>query len=413
MATTRQPETTPKRKKSMQMQKQALWNRDFIAICFSSFFIYITFYILAVTLPNFVIDDLHGTKQQIGLVTTVFIIAAVIFRPLTGKWLDELNRKRIIFVSLLIFTCCSVSYMLTGSFYFLLLVRFVHGIGFGIAATATSAVVVDLIPAHRKGEGIGYFSLFMSLAMVIGPFLGLTVVAHSSFAALFAICSVFSLLAALCGLLPSIPPRQQGHPAAEGAWNWKRFIEPKAIPISLAGSVLAFSYGAISTFVAVYAKSIGLESVASYFFMVFAAVILISRPFTGKMFDRLGEHVLVYPGILLFVAGMLWLSQAQSAAVFLITGGIIGLGFGALLPSFQALAVKSAPSHRSGLATGTYFLLFDMGYGLGSYLLGILAAQTSYSRMYFVGGLVVALTFLLYYILHHRKQKQRLKEALS
>lgn len=382
-----------------------LWSRNFITICLSSFFVYMTFYILAVTLPTFVLEHLHGSNQQIGLVTTVFIIAAVIFRPLTGKWLDELDKRKIILASLILFAVCSILHLAVTNFYVLLALRFIHGIAFGIAATATSAVVIHIIPVQRRGEGIGYFSLFMSLAMVIGPFLGLTLMTNLSFTVLFIACFVLSLLSLVCGLATRFPKTSASVSSASSSWDWKRFIEPKAIPISLAGCVLAFSYGAISTFISVYAKSIGLEQVASYFFMVFAAMILISRPFTGKLFDRQGEHVLVYPGIILFVVGMIWLSQANSAFIFLLTGGIIGLGFGALLPSFQALAVRSAPSHRSGLATGTYFVFFDSGYGLGSYVLGIIAAQTNYHTMYLIGGIVVAFTVVLYYGLHHRKQK--------
>ncbi|UUZ83573.1 MFS transporter [Paenibacillus sp. P26] len=121
--------------------------------------------------------------------------------------------------------------------------------------------------------------------------------------------------------------------------------------------------------------------------------------------------MLVYPGIILFIAGMIWLSQANSALVFLITGGMIGLGYGAILPSFQTIAVQASPAHRRGLATGTYFVLFDSGYGLGSYILGIVAAQTSYATMYFVGGIVVAFASLIYYVLHHRKQLRLAQNA--
>jgi MFS family permease len=389
------------------MEKQALWSRDFIFISFSNFFIFITFYILAVTLPSFVLDHLQGSKQEIGLVTTVFVIAGVIFRPFTGLWFDEKNRKKIIFYSLVLFTLSSVLYLFVTSFYMLLVLRIIHGIAFGIAATATSASAIEIIPEHRKGEGIGYFTLFMSLAMVIGPFLGLTIVAHSTFHLLFTLCSVFSFLAFVCGMLTRIPQRLTAIKISQ-TWSWSRFFEVKALPISLAGAVLAFSYGAISTFISVYAKALGMEQVASYFFMVFAAVILLSRPFTGKVFDRLGAHVLVYPGIFLFVGGMIWLSQAQTAFVFLFTGGVIGLGFGALVPSFQALAIKSSPSHRRGLATGTYFVLFDTGYGLGSYLLGIVAAKTNYHTMYLIGGLIVACSAFIYYSLHHKKERAEL-----
>lgn len=386
------------------MENKSLWNRDFFTICFSSFFIFITFYILAVTLPSFVLDHLHGSNQDIGLVTTVFVIAAVIFRPLTGKWLDEVDRKKLVIVSLISLTICSVLYLFISDYYLLLILRFIHGIAFGISATATSTLVLDTIPENRKGEGIGYFSLFMSLAMVFGPFIGLTLTTHTSFNALFIIVALLSFLSLVCVILTNVPVHTPIK-STLSTWNIKRYIEPKAIPISLVGFVIAFSYGALSTFVSVYAQSIGLEHMASYFFIVFASVILLSRPFTGKIFDRFGEHVLVYPGIILFIIGMIWLSQAYSAPVFLITGGIIGLGFGAILPSFQTIAIQASLKNRRGLATSTYFVFFDSGYGFGSYILGIIATKTSYHMMYFVGGIVVLLALVIYYIFHHRKQK--------
>ncbi|GGG19385.1 MFS transporter [Paenibacillus abyssi] len=385
------------------MQKQALWSRDFISICISSFFVFMNFYILAVTLPKFVVEELHGSQADIGLVTTVFVIAGIIFRPITGKWLDERSRKKILFAGLIIFTICSVLYLFIADFNLLLALRIVHGIGFGMAATATSAIAVDTVPLDRKGQGIGYFSLFMSLAMVVGPFVGLTIAASYNFTVLFVWCTAFSFLSMVFGMMTRIPARA-AKIRLQRSWHWRSFIELKALPISLSGCVLAFSYGAITTFLSVYSNEIGLEAYASYFFMVFAAAILISRPFTGRVFDRLGEHVLVYPGIALFVIGMIGLSQVSQPGVFLLTGAIIGLGFGALLPSFQTIAVRASSSGNSGLATGTYFVLFDSGYALGSYVLGVIAAQSSYRTMYLTGGFIVALTYITYYTLHHRKQ---------
>ncbi|WP_139490345.1 MFS transporter [Brevibacillus dissolubilis] len=399
------------------MREKPLWSRDFIAVCLSSFFLFMTFYTLAVTLPIYVTDTLGGSTQEVGLVMTTFVIAAVIFRPLAGKWLDEHNRKLVIFASLALYMVCSFLYLGIESFSLLLVLRFVHGIGFGVATTATGAVAIDIVPEERKGEGIGYFSLFMSLAMVLGPFLGLTIMSHFDVVVLFAVCAVFGLIAFVFGTLTRVPVQAQTPSPARAekttsAWSWKRFIEPKAVPISVSGSILAFSYGALTTFISVYAKELGIADSASYFFVVFAAMIVLSRPFTGKWFDRFGENVLVYPGILLFTVGMILLSQVHGTAAFLLTGAMIGLGYGALLPSFQTIAIKASPSHRRGLATGTYFLLFDLGYGIGSYALGIIAAETSYHTMYLIAGVIVACTAPIYYGLHHKKAAA-LKKAYS
>lgn len=389
------------------LEKERLWSRNFLTISFSSFFIFINFYILAVTLPEYALTHLGGSADGIGLVTTVFVIAAVIFRPLTGKWLDEINRKKLLVFSVAMFAACSFFYLWVPNYSLLLVLRFVHGISFGIAATTTSTVVLDVIPRERKGEGIGYFTLFMSLAMVFGPFVGLTVSESAGYTVLFVLMVIFALLACLFGVMTPIP-RHERQPSELGAWDIKRFIEFRAIPVAAVGFLIAFAYGAISTFISVYADSIGLKSVASYFFIVFAAMVLLSRPFTGRLFDRRGAHVLVYPGIALFAIGMIALSRADSAVFFLLTAAIIGLGYGAIIPSFQTLAIQSAPAHRSGLATGTYFVFFDLGYGLGSYLLGLIASSAGYSTMYLVGGLTVLVSLAAYYGLYHRGERRRL-----
>ncbi|WP_310550609.1 MFS transporter [Paenibacillus glufosinatiresistens] len=388
-----------------------LWSRSFLSICLCSFFVFITFYILAVTLPAYALDELGGDKNSVGLVTTVFVVAAVIFRPLAGRWLDEISRRKLVLASLALFGACSLLYLLVPGYTALLALRFVHGIAFGVAATSTSAIVLDLIPNRRKGEGIGYFTLFMSLAMVIGPFLGLSISEHAGYRPLFVFIGAAGMLSLLCGLLIPIPPRAprpQGENLGRGLL---RYFEPKALPISLAGFFLAFAYGALSTFISVYAASIGLTSAASYFFIVFAAMVLLSRPFTGRLYDRRGAHLLVYPGAVLFAAGMLALSAAHSAFGFLLTAALIGLGYGAILPSFQTLAVQSAAPHRGALATSTYFVLFDLGFGLGSFLLGLQAAHTGYRTMYVTGGLIAMLSVSSYFLLHHRRQSSAALKA--
>ncbi|MBB3110737.1 MFS family permease [Paenibacillus phyllosphaerae] len=398
----------------MQQQladRPKLWSRDFLAICFSSFFLFMTFYILAVTLPIFVTDTLGGSQGKIGPVMTTFVVAALIFRPLAGKWLDQYSRRTLVLISLSLFFVCSGLYMLVDDYYVLLVLRLVHGIGFGIGATAIGAIAMDLVPAQRKGEGIGYYSLFMSLAMVVGPAIGLMITEAGSNMVLFGTCFVLAMLALVCGLSVRIPAAVlRDKDALRG---WRQFIEPKALPIGLTGAVLAFSYGAITTFLSVYAKSLDLSAYASVFFAVFALMIVLSRPFTGKLYDRSGPNILVYPGLALFTVGMFALSGAHSLTLFLVAAAILGLGYGALFPSYQTIAIQSSPAHRSGLATGTFFLMFDGGYGIGSSVLGIVSANTGYHTMYFIAGLVVAASTIAYYLLYHRRQNERALAAVA
>jgi len=390
----------------MLEERTPLWTRSFLAVCLSSFFVFMTFYILAVTLPLFVTGELGAPEERIGLVMTAFIVSTVCVRPLAGRWMDQYDRKKIFAGSLLLFFVCTAVYPVIHSFWPLIALRFVHGIGFGLAATAGGAAAAELVPDRRKGEGIGYYSLFMSLAMVVGPFIGLTVANRYSTASLFALCGVFAALALLCGLALRMPERRKPAPGDAPASGLRRYFEPAALPVSGTAALLAFAYGAITTFLSVYAVDLGYASYASYFFAVFAAAIVLSRPATGKWFDRFGANALVYPGVALFAGGMIWLSAVQSPAAFLLSGAVVGLGFGALLPSLQTLAVQASPRHRAGIATGTFFVLFDTGYGVGSYALGVAAAHAGYRGMYLIGGLVVACMAGVYYVWVHRRSQR-------
>ena len=243
--------------------------------------------------------------------------------------------------------------------------------------------------------------------MVCGPFLGLTISLHFSYMILFLCCIIFSLLAFIFACMLKIPALDAQFSATE-LKGWRSYIEPKAIPISITGFILAFSYAGLATYISIYATTLNLQNIASYFFVVFAILILLSRPFTGRIFDKHGEHHLVYPGLILFALGLLVLSQSSQGASFLTSGAIIGLGYGALLPSLQTIAIQSAPMNRSSLSTGTFYVFFDSGYGVGSYVLGMIASSTSYGHMYFISAIIAISVIALYYLLHHRQQSKEI-----
>ncbi|WP_264740310.1 MFS transporter [Cytobacillus firmus] len=388
------------------MKKQPLWTKDFLSISVTSFFLFMGFYVLLTTLPLYILDDLKGDETQVGLIISVFLIAAVISRPFTGKWIDEVGRRKILLASLIVFAVSSLLYFWADSTPALLALRFLHGVGFGMATTATGAIVADIVPNERRGEGLGYYAMFMNLAMVIGPFAGLTIVQYASFLWIFALCTVLSFIAIVLGVFVKIPQKAESsvkHPK----FTLSSLFEKNAVPVAISAGILAFAYSGILSFISVYAKELDLLEAASFFFVVYAAFIIMSRPFTGRWFDAYGENKVIYPAIILFAAGLFLLSQANSTFVFLMSGAIIGLGYGTIVPSLQTVAIKQADPARRGLATSTFFTLFDTGIGLGSYVLGILAVKTGFSSLYFMLAGVALFGLLVYYLLHGKKTEPK------
>ena len=171
-----------------------LWTKDFLIICLANFFVALIFYLLMTTLALYAVEQFSTSQSKAGFASSIFVIGALFSRLLTGKYIEVIGRKGCFTAVLSCFFIATLLYFPVNNLGLLLVVRFLHGITFGIAGTALSTAVMDLIPDQRKGEGTGYFSLSVTAATALGPYLGLFLTRYSSFEMLFAVCAFFLLL---------------------------------------------------------------------------------------------------------------------------------------------------------------------------------------------------------------------------
>lgn len=186
-----------------------------------------------------------------------------------------------------------------------------------------------------------------------------------------------------------------------------KYVQKEALPIAFVAVFVGVAYASVLSFLTAYAQEINLVSVASFFFMAYAVSTLVSRPFTGKIFDRFGENKVMYPSFLSFVIGLGLLATATNGFLLLLSAVFIGLGYGTIIPSSQAIAVKAAPKEKNGLATSTFYMLADLGAGFAPFLLGMLIPFLGYRNLYLAMGLLVVGITVLYYFLHGKKQSRR------
>ncbi|MDZ5472722.1 MFS transporter [Bacillus sp. 31A1R] len=367
----------------------------------------LSFYYLLVTLPLFALQELQAKASEAGLLVTIFLIAAILIRPFASQGMRILGKRMILLISVIIFFLSSALYFLPESIFTLLILRFVHGIGFGMATTVCGTIVADLVPDSRRGEGMGYFIMSSNLAMVIGPFLGLTIMNQSGETLMFTFSAVFSLCSLVISLLIKLPKATDKikAPKEQAIFRLSDIFEKSAIKISVIAALFAIVYSSILSFVSVYAIDLGLMAVSNFFFVVYAFVLLLTRPFTGRWYDRFGPNVIIYPCIILFAVGMFLLSQTTTATIFLISAAIIGIGWGTLFPSFQTIAIQETSPERRGLATATFLSIFDLGIGIGSFVIGLAAAKVDFHSLYLYGSLYILLGLVAYYLLHARTKK--------
>ncbi len=391
------------------MIKPRLWTKDFIFVCLGNFFVFNAFYILLVTLPIYAIDQVDSTNAEAGLLTTVFLVSAIIIRPIAGYWLEKFGKKNVLVTALVLFALPSIFYFVPETITGLLILRFIHGIGFGMATTATGAIVADIVPNSRRGEGMGYFILSVNIAMVLGPFIGLTVMSQWNTTVLFLICIFSAFIALLSGFGITIARPK----TVESGYSFRKtdLFEASAVPISLIGGFYGFIYASILSFVSVYANQIGLMDVSNLFFVVYAAILLLSRPITGKWYDLYGENWIIYPSLILYGIGMFVLGTLDSAFLFIVAAALIGIGWGTASPSFQTIAVQNAAPNRRGMATATYLSIFDFGIGIGSFVVGFALNEISFQTIYQTESIIIFVGILIYYLIYGR-YRSKLRQQL-
>ncbi|KMY48616.1 MFS transporter [Peribacillus loiseleuriae] len=387
------------------MNKPKLWTKDFLIVSIANFFLYFTFYLLIATISLYATEKFQASPSMAGLASGIFVLGALIARLFSGKSIEQVGRKKMLYIGFIAILLVTLLYFVINSMTVLLIIRFLHGAAFGIASTATGTIVASVIPNERRGEGTGYYALSVTLAAAIGPFLGIFINQHAGFNMNFVLCTILLALSFIAAFFLKVTKVEFTNEQLANMKGFKlnNFFEPKAFPISIIAVFIGLCYSSILTFITSYSQEIHLVDVASFFFVVYAVAILVSRPFTGRWFDTKGENFVMYPAFLFFTIGLIILSQAHVGYALLIAGVFVGLGYGTFMSSAQAISIKVSPKHRMGLATSTYFIFTDLGVGIGPFILGFMIPVIGFRGLYVTMAIVVFACIFLYYFLHGRK----------
>jgi len=389
---------------SSKTNEVSLWTKEFIGITISNLFLFLSFQMLIPTLPVYV-EESGGDELAIGLVIGIFTISALLTRPFAGKGLDTVGRKKILVIGMIIFVLSVAGYYWFATVFLILVVRFIHGIGWGMATTTLGTMISDIIPAARRGEGMGYYGLSSTLAMALAPMVGIWVMNEFGFGILFLTATIFGLLSIILFLcVPYQEPQMKQEKVAQFSL-WEGLVEPKALFPSLLVLLLGVTYGGIVSFITLFGADVGIRNVG-WFFLFNALMVMIVRPVAGKLFDRKGHKWVLYPGAFFSIIGLILLSYTTTVSTLIAASVFYGIGFGAIQPSLQAWTINRVSPQRRGTANGTFFSGFDLGIGAGAMLLGIIARYTSYAMMYRI-SVVLMVIYLVIYSYHVVQEENR------
>ena len=148
---------------------------------------------------------------------------------------------------------------------------------------------------------------------------------------------------------------------------------------------MTVTFGAVVSFLPLFVKAADLGNPGLYF-SVYSIVVVVSRPFAGRLSDRFGRAAVIVPGMVCLTVAMTTLAFSSSLFGLLVAAALQGLGFGGVQPSIMALVVDRAPLHERGAALATLMGAFDVGVGLSSIVLGAVLEYTDFTVMFLCAG---------------------------
>lgn len=101
-----------------------------------------------VTMSLFASEKFHATPSEAGLASGIFIIGTLILRIFSGRHIERIGCKRMLYIGFTLFLITTCLYILVSSMAMLLLNRFLNGAAMGVASTATGTIVSKLFPMN-------------------------------------------------------------------------------------------------------------------------------------------------------------------------------------------------------------------------------------------------------------------------
>ncbi len=391
---------------------ERLWNRNYLRAWCANFTIFFSFMLIVPLLPIYLQEEYGASKDVIGVVLSGYTVVALLTRATSGYVVDHYPRKQVLVLGFVLLTAFFSGYLAAGSLLLFACVRTLHGMPFGLSTVSNSTVAIDVLPASRRAEGIGYYGLSNNVATAISPTIGLWLYdTFHDFDILFCTSMGVALLGtiAVAGIKidPPLPCGSRSHEKGlislgrerKGEGILSHFFLTAAWRQAVAIACYSFAYGVVSTYVAIYGREeLDIQGGSGLFFALLASGLILSR-LVGSRTLRRGLVVRnASIGVSISCVGYLLFALLHNEVGYYGAALLIGLGNGHLWPAFQTMFINLGPTSKRGTANASLLTSWDLGVGIGVISGGFAIEHFGYHTAFWCAWVVEALGVLFYFV---------------
>lgn len=359
-----------------------------------------------------------STSLFSGVLIASFIVATIIFRMLSGRFVDTYSRRAAIFIGAGFMLAGSLIPIFFPSLEAQLPARILQGCGFAAIHTAVSSCAADVLPNERLGEGIGYFGLGNALGMALGPSVAIWLMGLEYSEALSVGIAMVACVAFAMGVVIRYEKHPEKLPESSGyrrEWEKERAQQKKDVSDELlvrheeraaekelpfferffeksawCGAVpilfMALSFSVFFSFCTMYAKSLDYAN-PGLFFVVAGISCVIVRVAASKIMDAASPIKILLIPVVAGCLTLLGIFFVQNEFVYYALGFGYGICIGFAVPVLSTVVIKASPASRFGAANALFFLMYDVGIGGGALLWGSLLDSFGFAPL-FIGAII-------------------------
>ena len=358
-------------------EQTKLWNKSYIMILVLSTFIHSASYMVTPFITKFALS-LGAPLTIATTIASLLSVSALVLRPFAGRTSDRFSRKKIILIANTVIIICLVILSRVTSVTALVIVRLIHGIAFSFTGVAMMAFNSMFIPKDRLGEGMGWMALSTIVSQSVGPNLGMWIVERFDYSMTFFAAAAVTLIGVVIFCFipyskPETPPSRK--------FDINDFIAVRLLPYALILCLFSSGNGLITSMLVVYGEYRGIENI-SMFYTAYSIVMFMVRPFSGKLVDKKGLRIVLYPSLVIAAAGFVILGSAKTLTMVIIAGVLKAIGQGSGSPAIQSTSLKMIGRDKAGVVSSTCYIGADVGNAVAPIVGGYVAEHYGYEIMF-------------------------------
>ncbi len=399
---------------------EKLWTRPFAVILLATVTVTLVTNMFNLGMTYYA-DLIHGGMEFAGVSAGVFSLASFFSKPFAATIANKFDEGKIMVVTALLIAVAAYSHVFVDTIPWLVVARLIHGVLFGIYATAAGAAANAILPRSRLSEGLGFVSVTSMLVPAAGPTLFLAIVQEgdlSSFNGLFVISVIICVATALFVFfgMPVFGARDVLGKAKKNVADkiekeaGASYEPEKPLPRTYFGFELktllptallclfCTAFSSVNFFLPEYAFASDIGDIGPVY-IIFASVSLACRFLVGKKSDARGPDRYICWGILCLALSYIAIPLCPSAVYLYIVAIPLGIGMGLVAPFLNYYIVRRCTTARPGSASAAYYAAYDIGFTIGAVSAGLVISSWGYTALYIACGVLCIGGFILFRLL--------------